>query len=655
MILAKTEKGAFYAVQTLLQLMPAEVFSTDGKLAFPIPVQGAEIYDEPRFAYRGMHLDVGRNFFDVDAVKRYLDLMAMHKYNKFHWHLTEDQGWRIEIKKYPKLTEIGGFRKETVIDHASVKPAKYDGKRYGGFYTQDEVKEIVAYAGERFIEVIPEIELPGHAQAAIAAYPELGCLDEPLEVRTIWGVSENVYCPKEETFEFLENVIDEVIALFPSKYFHIGGDECPKKQWEENEFCQALIKKEGLKDEHELQSYFIKRIEKYLNSKGKNLVGWDEILEGGLAPNATVMSWRGMKGGIEAANEGHDVIMTPTSHCYFDYYNSLNANEPLAIGGYLPVEKVYSFEPIPPAIANDKRHHIIGAQANLWTEYIPTLEHLEYMTYPRGAAMAEVVWSDTLTRNYDNFSKRLTYHFKRFDALDVNTAQSFFDVNGKVVSENGQVKVSLISKNPKAEVRYTLDGTAPTYESTTYTSPFEIKTSSDIQAVTFVDGVQKGNIWKSQVHLHKAVDKPITVKNQPAKRYSGGGIQTILNGIYGNDNHFGDTEWLGFEGQDMEAVIDLGEETAISQVKCRFFKSNGSWIYLPKKMSVYTSIDGKKYELAGETEDISTDKKVAQPIVKLDAKAKFVKVVVNRLGIIPEGLTGAGYEAWLFVGELEVN
>ena len=376
---AKTAEGAFRGVQSLLQLMPPEVFSNrkTNNLHFNIPQ--VEIEDTPRFSYRGMHLDVARHFFSVDEVKRYIDLMAMHKYNTFHWHLTEDQGWRIEIKKYPKLTEIGGFRNETLVGHYNDQPHQFDGKRYGGFYTQEQIKEVVKYASERFITVIPEIELPGHAQAAISAYPELGCTDSQLEVMTKWGVSNNVFSPTEETFTFLENVLLEVIELFPSKYIHIGGDECPKTHWKESAFCQNLMAKNGLKDEMELQSYFIGRIEKFLNSKGKQIIGWDEILEGGLAPNASVMSWRGVQGGIDAATQGHDVIMSPTSHCYFDYYQSQHKDEPLAIGGYLPIEKVYSYQPIPDEVPTDKVHHIKGVQCNLWTEYIPTSSKLDYI------------------------------------------------------------------------------------------------------------------------------------------------------------------------------------------------------------------------------------------------------------------------------------
>lgn len=418
---ANTDAGLFYGVQTLLQLIGAE-----GK---SLPY--LEIVDYPRFAYRGLHLDVGRHMFPPAFIKKYIDLMACHKFNRFHWHLTEDQGWRIEIKKYPKLQEIAAYRKETVIGHAGTadrnNPKHFDGKRYGGYYTQEEVKEIVAYATERHVTVIPEIEMPGHALAALSAYPELGCTGGPYAAGTTWGVFDDVFCAgKEETFTFLEGVLDEVVALFPGQYVHIGGDECPKTRWEKCPLCQKRMKAEGLKDTHELQSYFIQRIEKYLATKNRRIIGWDEILEGGLAPNATVMSWRGEEGGIAAAQQHHDVIMTPGNWCYFDHYqDSTNhyKDEPLAIGGYTPVSEVYGYEPLPPQLSADLAKYVLGAQANVWTEYIPTPEHAEYMVYPRACAMAEVLWTPKDARQYDNFLGRLGAHLKRLDAMQVNYAK----------------------------------------------------------------------------------------------------------------------------------------------------------------------------------------------------------------------------------------
>ncbi|MGB0880521.1 MAG: beta-N-acetylhexosaminidase [Polaribacter sp.] len=424
-ISSKNTKGAFYAVQSLLQLLPIK---TDAKT---IAIQSLEIKDEPQFIYRGMHLDVARHFFSVDFVKKYIDLISMLKMNTFHWHLTEDQGWRIEIKKYPKLQEIAAYRNETLIGHYSDMPHKFDGKKYGGFYTQEEIKEVVKYASERQVTIIPEIEMPGHSQAAIAAYPALGCTGKQVDVVTKWGVFEDIYCPKESTFTFLEDVIDEVVALFPGKYIHIGGDEAPKTRWKKCNHCQKLIKKEGLKDEHELQSYFITRMEKYINSKGKQIIGWDEILEGGLAPNATVMSWRGITGAIEAAKQHHTVILTPTSHCYFDYYQSDNGNEPLAIGGLLPLKKVYSFNPIPKELTKEQRKYVLGAQGNVWTEYIPTSAKVEYMAFPRAIALSEVVWSSNENKNYSDFIHRLEYFHKRLDEMKVNYANHLHEIKEK--------------------------------------------------------------------------------------------------------------------------------------------------------------------------------------------------------------------------------
>ncbi len=427
-ISGKTAKGIFYGIQTLRQLMPASIEAKDGSLK-ELTIPAVVIKDDPRFKYRGMHLDVGRHLFPAEFIKKYIDLIAMHKMNTFHWHLTEDQGWRIEIKKYPKLTEIGAWRKETLVGHGATKKLdrKYDGKKYGGFYTQEEVKEIVAYAATKHVTVIPEIELPGHSLAAITAYPELGNTGEQYEVGTRWGVYDEIYAPSEKTFQFLEDVLTEVIELFPSKLIHIGGDEAPKTQWESSKFAQELIKREGLKDEHELQSYFIKRIEKFLNSKGRNIIGWDEILEGGLAPNAAVMSWRGTEGGIAAAKQKHDVVMTPGHSVYFDHYQTEDKeNEPLAIGGKTTVADVYAYEPMPEELTAEEKQYILGAQANVWTEYMKTTDHVEYMILPRMSALSEVVWSSKENRNWDDFSQRLNTFKDRFDALGLNYAKHTF-------------------------------------------------------------------------------------------------------------------------------------------------------------------------------------------------------------------------------------
>ena len=415
-IIGSDHAGTFYGIQTLLQILETS------KIKNVPTVKSVIIKDSPRFKWRGMMLDVARHMFPADFIKRYIDIIAAHKMNVFHWHLTEDQGWRMPIEKYPKLESIAAWRKETLIGHYTDKPRKFDGKPYGGIYTRQEIVDIIGYAKERSVTIVPEIELPGHATAALSAYPELSCTGGPHEAETLWGVHKEVYCAgNEETFVFLENVLKEVSAIFPGPYIHIGGDECPKTRWKECQKCQKRIADEGLKDEHELQSYFIKRTEKILEKFGKRLVGWDEILEGGLAPNAIVHSWRGMDGGIEAANAGHEVVMSPTTHVYFDYYQSEDRdNEPLAIGGYLPLEKVYDFEPVPDKINPDKRHLILGGQANLWTEYIPTTEKAEYMLLPRMCALSEVVWSPRNKKDYNGFIKRLGDHLKRLDRKNLN-------------------------------------------------------------------------------------------------------------------------------------------------------------------------------------------------------------------------------------------
>lgn len=415
-IYAEQPKGFFYGIQTLLQLIPSE---TKEKINLPCLL----ITDFPKYSWRGMHLDCARHFFPVSFVKKYIDYLAMYKFNTFHWHLTDDQGWRIEIKKYPKLTEVGAYRNGSMVGHYDDQ--KFDTIRYGGFYTQDQIKEVVAYASQRHITVVPEIEMPGHAVAALAAYPEYSCTGGPFEVAKQWGVLDDVFCPKEETFTFLENILAEVMTLFPSQYIHIGGDECPKTRWKTCPHCQALIKENGLKDEHELQSYFVQRIEKFVNRKGRKIIGWDEILEGGLAPNAAVMSWRGTEGGIAAAKQQHYVVMTPGSHVYFDHYQGEPKNEPVAIGGYTTLEKVYSFDPTPKELNKEQGKYILGAQANLWSEYIETPKHVEYMVFPRMIALSEVLWGTSNSDKYEDFKSRLIQNCKVLDAQGINYSKAF--------------------------------------------------------------------------------------------------------------------------------------------------------------------------------------------------------------------------------------
>ncbi len=413
--------GAFYALQTLRQLMPSEVYSKV-IVAREWSVPFVTIDDAPRFGWRGMHLDVGRHFMPVDFVKKFIDAIAAHKFNSFHWHLTEDQGWRIEIKQYPKLTEIGSMRAQTMRGNILFggDDIEYDGTPYGGFYTQDEIREVVAYAAERHVNVVPEIEFPGHAQAAIASYPELGNFGEQLKVKEEWGISKHTLKPSEETIQFYRNVLTEVMALFPSTYIHIGGDEAPKGQWEESEYAQQRIRELGLKDENELQSWMIQQMDDFLTANGRKLVGWDEIMQGGLSENATVMSWRGMGPGGKAAAAGHDVVMAPTFWTYFDYYQGDDSREPLAIGFYLPLAKAYEFEPIPADLPMDRHQHILGGQGQLWTEYMQTPEHVEYMAFPRAIALSEVLWRPAEARNYDDFLARLEPHLGRLEAMDIN-------------------------------------------------------------------------------------------------------------------------------------------------------------------------------------------------------------------------------------------
>jgi hexosaminidase len=420
------EQGVFYGIQSLIQLLPAEKSNS-------LNIQQCNIVDSPRFAYRGLHLDCGRHFFPVNFIKEYIDFIAMHKMNTFHWHLTEDQGWRIEIKKYPKLTQVGACRNGTIIGHHP--GTGNDNTKYCGYYTQQQIKDIVKYAADRYITIIPEIEMPGHASAAIAAYPQLSCFPDSStkiakgvkwsgdstgkQVQQSWGVYPDVFAPTDYTFKFLENVLDEVMQLFPSKYIHIGGDECPKIYWKESAFCQQLIKDSGLKNEEGLQSYFIRKIERYLNSKGRSIIGWDEILEGGIAPNATIMSWRGEQGGIDAAKQHHTVIMTPGSYVYFDHAQNKNSDS-LTIGGYLPVETVYNYEPLPKELSPDEQKYILGAQANVWTEYMSNPAKVEYMLFPRLEAISEVLWTPKENKNWDDFKNRLQQQYKRYDLWNVH-------------------------------------------------------------------------------------------------------------------------------------------------------------------------------------------------------------------------------------------
>ena len=485
--------GAFYAVQTILQLLPTEIFAENRQRGVRWELPCCAIEDAPRFPYRGMHLDCCLHFFSVDFLKKYIDVMALHKVNRFHWHLTEDQGWRLEIKKYPLLTEKGQWRKETVI--GSLSSGFYDGKPYGGYYTQDEVRELVRYASERYVTIIPEIELPGHALAAIACYPELSCgLEDHYETATRWGIFKQVYCPKEETFKFLEDVFDEVFELFPTELVHIGGDECPKASWKKCPHCQSLIKKLGLKDEFELQSWFIQRMEKYINSKGHQIIGWDEILQGGLAPNAKVMSWLGEEGGIKAAQQHHEVVMAPYPKYYLDYWQADPESEPLAMGGPTTLRTMYEYNPVPEVLTSEERRYIIGVEGCVWTEYMPTPARVEYMAWPRMCAIAEAGWSKA-DKDWNRFTRSLELHLGRLDRLGVAYCKAFYNPFIELHKDTEYSKVATISVDaPGAEIRYTLDGSTPTAESRLYEGPFVINRQQRVTAAAFREGKRIGDI-----------------------------------------------------------------------------------------------------------------------------------------------------------------
>ena len=642
---ANSSEGIFYAIQSLLQIIPTEKNQI-------IKIPSLQLQDYAKFQWRGMHLDVSRHFFPKDFIKKYIDYLAMYKMNTFHWHLTDDQGWRIEIKKYPKLTEVGAWRNGSMIGHYTDQT--FDNIRYGGFYTQEEIKEIVAYAKERHITIVPEIEMPGHALAALASYPEFSCTGGPFEVGKTWGVLEDVFCPKDETFTFLENILTEVMALFPSEYIHIGGDECPKVRWKSCSHCQKRIKEEHLKDEHELQSYFIQRIEKFVNSKCRKIIGWDEILEGGLAPNAAVMSWRGTEGGIAAAKQKHFVVMSPGSHCYFDHYQGEPKNEPIAFGGYTNVEKVYSFNPIPKELSAEESKYILGAQANLWTEYINTPEHVEYMLFPRIAALSEVVWGTSNPNNYKEFEKRLISHFEIYDKKGINYSKAIFEVTSKANPAENGVAFELKSVNPTG-IKYTTDGSEPNANSTSYETPILVTKSQTVKAAYFENGKAKSATIEQPFFITKSTGKKIELVHQPHENYGIGGSFTLVDGMKGNTSKFG-RDWLGFWGKDMNATIDLGKTDTISKISINTLSSEGSWIYYPKSIGILVSKDGENYipiTIVSSKEFFENKGKI---VVKFDKQnVQFIKVIAENNGIIADGKPGAGSKSWLFVDEISVE
>ncbi len=666
-IIVQHPKGLFYCIQTLLQMIEPV-----GKQAKTYRIPATDFSDYPRFAYRGLHLDVARHFFSVADVKRYIDNMAFHKFNVLHWHLTDDQGWRIEIKKYPLLTQVGAWRNGTII-------GRYPGKGndnipYGSFYTQEEIKEVVQYATDKHITVVPEIEMPGHASAAIAAYPQLSCFpDEKTDipasmisaksqaakgklVQETWGVFEDVFCPSEYTFNFLQDVLDEVLTLFPSQYIHIGGDECPKEAWKKSAFCQQLIKDKGLKDEHGLQSWFIQRIEKYLNGKQRRIIGWDEILEGGLAPNATVMSWRGEEGGIAAAKQQHDVIMTPGSHCYIDHSQTQNEDS-VTIGSYLPLEKVYAYEPVPAVLNEKEATHILGAQGNLWTEYIGNTAKLDYMLFPRMAALSEVLWSPKDRRNWTDFEKRLPALLERYQKWGIRYSKAYYDISATVVpdSKGAGVMWKLAGKNKNAQLMVAKnDGAKVAYRP--YTQPIAIKQNGSWKAVSLVNGKQEGNEVQQSFYCNKATGKTITLMEQPSKSYPGNGAFTLVNGVQSQKGFARSSEFLGFSGTDCAAIINLGKMESIRKVVVHALRQEAHWIWQPLTAEVWVSTDGSAYTQLAITDDFVTGQN-GNGTMTLDFENSFtqyVKVVVKNWGEIPAGNPGAGNKPWLFVDEIEV-
>ncbi len=662
-IKSNSAEAAFHAIQTLLQLLPIENVNT-------ITLPYVAIKDQPRFDYRGMHLDVGRHFFPVAFIKRYIDYLSYHKLNRFHWHLTEDQGWRIEIEKYPRLTSVGAWRNGTII-------GRYPGtgntnERYGGFYTKKEIKEIVQYAQDRYIEVVPEIELPGHGSAAIAAYPELSCFpDEPTisffpkdctwagdstgkQVQQTWGVFDDVFCAgKENTFTFLQNVLDEVLPLFPSKLIHIGGDECPKANWKRCPHCQKRMKENNLKDEHELQSYFIQRIEKYLNSKGREIIGWDEILEGGLAPNAAVMSWRGEEGGIAAAQQKHKAVMTPGGWMYFDHSQS-QQEDSVTFGGYTPVEKTYSYEPIPAALSAQEATYIMGAQANLWTEYITNTSKVEYMLFPRLSALSEVVWADKGKRNWEDFEKRLQTQFRRYEKWGANYSKAYYDLQSSILpADNNKGLLWKVESKDKTPITLNFNNTDSIW---LYTSPQSIDRSLIAHAYFSVNGKQIGISQKFQ--FSKATGKKIAIDVTPSKSYPGDGAFTLVNGVRNEAGLSRSKEFIGFEGNDVTISIDLGKIQPISKVIIHTLESRGSWIYSPSKMEVQVSTDNANFTIAGTTDAFIKTQATGNGILQINTNnvtGRYLTIKVSNYGIIPDGNPGAGHKAWLFLDEISVE
>ena len=653
-----SEAGVFYGIQTLRKSLPV---AQD----INVNLSAVEIYDKPRFAYRGAMLDVARHFYTVDEVKTFIDMLALHNINRFHWHLTDDQGWRIEIKKYPKLMSVASERKETVVGrwYSGI----YDGKPYGGYYTQDELRDVIDYAAKRHITIIPEVDLPGHMQAALTAYPELGCTGGPYEVRTIWGVSQDVLCVGNDfTLQFVKDVLSEVADIFPSEYIHIGGDECPKVRWEKCPKCQERIKSLGLKSdakhtkEQRLQSYMIQEAAKYLKEKGKRIIGWTEILEGGLVPDATLMSWIGESGGIEAAHQHHDVIMTPNTYLYFDYYQSKKVeDEPLAIGGYLPIEKTYNYEPMPKELTKEEQQYIKGVQANLWTEYIPVFSQVQYMVLPRLGAAAEVQWTDPSKKDYKDFLRRVPHLVAVYDCYGWNYATHVYDVNvdmkADTVNHVLNVQLSTMADDP---IYYTLDGQDPTEKSLKYTKPFTIDQSVVLKTMA-VHPDRTSKISVDTIRFNKATLKPVVLLQPNESRFSPDGPVVLVDGR--NGNHSFDTgAWLAVAGNDLEAVINMQAETILSSASIHVYVRKDAWLFDARGFSVSVSSDNKNYKEVASQEYKQMQESDSDGIIEHElsfdpCKATYVKIKVISEKSMPDWHWDAGKVPFLLVDEIILN
>lgn len=659
-IQANERAGFFYALQTLYQLSGTDFVADEVKVlprrTFKLPA--CEITDYPRFAYRGKHFDSARHFFPIDSVKRHIDLMAFHKLNVLHFHLTDDQGWRVEIKRYPRLQTVASQRKGTIIGHYNDNDQRnpdYDGVPHGGYYTQEELKELVAYARERNISIVPEIEMPGHASAALAAYPELGCKGEGYEVQGTWGVFEEVFCTKDSVLEFFRNVLDEVMDIFPSEYINIGGDECPKTNWKLCEKCQEQMRKHGLKDERELQTWLMKQIELYVNSKGRRVIAWDEILEGGKQGEPTVLSWQGESGGVEAARLGLDAIMSPAAYLYFDYYQGEPSCEPLAIGGYTSLRKVYLYEPVPEQLTYEQSKHIIGVQANTWTEYIATYEHLQYMDFPRIAALGEIAWSKKESRDYDGFIDRLEELFEFYDAMNVNYSRSHYAINAEVGFNKSlsEVELNLMTAAKNAGIYYSFDTSADKHF-VLFEQPVAIKHNASLTAYVERAGRRISPLFTATYLLNKATGKPYTIANVNPQ-YMGSTTNALTDGLVGSARSY--DKWVGTYGYDYEVVLDLEKQEDVSRISINFLDNRGSWIFLPLAVDFYISSDKEHWEKIPEKDiRISRNGQIQTRTAEFKTKkARYVKIFALSQKQCPEDHPGYGYPAHCFADEIIVQ